>query len=92
MEVLSLGGQPSPQIWDHYDNWWISTRAQMSVDLDPNCPNWAVMIMWKSKAFMSEFWSLSNKLSMNPFVLTLEQIVWSLGHLSQVIRISYDWK
>ena len=91
-DMLSLGGQPTPQIWDHYDNWWITTRAQMSVESDPNNPDWAVMVMWKSKAFMNEFWSLSNTLSKNPFVLSLEQIIWSLGHMSQVNPFEFDFR
>ena len=84
MDILSLGGQPSPQLWEHFDNWWITTRAQMAIENDPNNPDWVISIMWKSKSFMNEFWSLSNTLSKNPFVLSLEEIVWSLGHMSQV--------
>ena len=92
MEILSLGGQPTPQLWEHYDNWWITTRAQESVDNDPNSPTWIINIMWKSKMFMHEYWSLVNRLIANPFVFTVEEIVWSLHTMSQVnfFRLKFD--
>ena len=86
MEILSLGGQPTPQQWEHYDTWWLANKASMAQDDDQNSPDWVNFLMWKSKAFMSEYWSLSNKLSKNPFVLTVEEIAWSTGHLSQVSK------
>ena len=84
MEILCLGGMPTPQQWEHYDSWWISTRAQESVENDPNSPTWAILIMWKAKLFMNEYWNLTAKLMVNPFVLSLEEIIWSLHLLSQV--------
>ena len=84
MEILMLGGMPTPQVWSHYDNWWITTRAGESVDGDDNSPTWITSIMWKSKLFMSNYWSLANKLVSNPFVLTVEEMVWSLHTMAQV--------
>ena len=84
LEILSLGGQPTPQNWEHWDNWWISTRAQENAENDPNSPTWVNTIMWKSKMFMHEYWSLTNKLIVNPFTLSVEEIVWSLHAMSQV--------
>ena len=79
-----LGGQPTPQIWAHYDDWWITTRACESVENDPNSPKWIIGIMWKSKLFMNTYWDLTNKLITNPFVLSVEEVVWSLHTMSQV--------
>ena len=26
MDMLSLGGQPSPKMWNHFEEWWLTTR------------------------------------------------------------------
>ena len=86
LELLSIEGQPTPQKWEHYDNWWIQ-QSQIWLDsqkLPPNSPDWALRVMWKSKSFMAEYWKISNQLIINPFVLTLEEIIWSCHHLTQV--------
>ena len=41
--------------------------------------------MWKSKSFMSEYWTLVNKLSINPFVMSQEEILWACHHLTQIL-------
>ena len=86
VEILSLGGQPTPQLWEHYDNWWLNSRQQWidSEKLTENAPDWALRVMWKSKSFMACYWNLVNQLVTNPFQLTLEQILWSTQHLAQV--------
>lgn len=86
VEILSLGGQPTPQKWDSYDNWWIqNTQKWLDEEkLPPNSPDWAIRVMWKSKSFMAEYWNISNKMITNPFVLSLEEIIWSLHHMTQV--------
>ena len=84
MEILMLGGMPTPQLWEHYDSWWISTRAGENVENDPNSPTWIINVMWKSKLFMNTYWTLVNKLITNPFVLSVEEIVWSLHTMAQV--------
>ena len=86
MEILSLGGQPTPQQWDHYDRWWMQARLdhESAEKLAENSPDWAIKIMWKSKLFMNEYWNLSNKLLKNPFTLSLEEIMWSCQSLTQV--------
>lgn len=86
VEILSLEGQPTPQKWEFYDNWWIQSN-QMWLDsqkLPANSPDWGIRVMWKSKSFMAEYWKISNKLITNPFVLSLEEIIWSLHHMAQV--------
>ena len=86
MEILSLGGQPTPQIWEHWDNWWISTRAQENVDNDPNSPTWILGLMWKSKMFMHQYWRLTDRLITNPFTFSVEEIVWLLQSMTQVSK------
>ena len=86
VEILSLEGQPTPQKWEFYDAWWMQNN-EMWLDnqkLPPNSPDWAIHVMWRSKSFMSEYWNLCNKLVTNPFVLSLEEILWSVHHMTQV--------
>ena len=91
VEILSLEGQPTPQKWEFYDNWWIQNK-QMLMDnqkLPPNAPDWAIKVMWRSKSFMAEYWNLSNKLITNPFVLSVEEIVWSTHHMTQASLVDF---
>ena len=48
-------------------------------------PNFHIRVMWKTKSFMQEYWSLVNTLSKNPFVLSIEEILWTCQHLSQIL-------
>ena len=86
MEILSLGGQPEPQMWDHYEKWWLQELQNWNdrEKLQPNSPDWAIRVMWLSKSFMHEYWKISNVLMINPFQLTLEEMMWSFGHMAQV--------
>ena len=86
VEILSLEGQPTPQRWQFYDNWWMQNNEMWldSQKLPPNSPDWAIRVMWRTKSFMAEYWNLSNKLITNPFVLSVEEIIWSLHHMTQV--------
>ena len=88
VEILSLEGQPTPQKWEHYDTWWLQ-QSQIWLDtqqLPPNSPDWAIRVMWKSKSFMAEYWKISNQLVINPFVLSVEEIIWSCHHMTQVCK------
>ena len=86
MDILSLGGQPNPQQWDHYDKWWIQARTDWmdQEKLGPNAPDWAIRVMWKSKSFMAEYWKIVNKLGLNPFTLSQEELLWSFQLMKQV--------
>ena len=92
VEILSLEGQPTPQKWEHYDNWWLQSSHKFldTEKLPPNSPDWAIKVMWRSKSFMAEYWNLSNKLVTNPFTLSVEEIMWSLHHLTQVFRVKIN--
>ena len=86
MDILMLGGQPNPIEWEKFDQWWIKTQNEWTDQekLGPNAPDWPTRIMWKTKTFMTEYWQLVNRLSVNPFVLSIEEILWSLQIFKQV--------
>ena len=53
--------------------------------MDEASPNFHVRVMWKAKSFNHEYWTLVNHLSKNPFVLSVEEILWTCQHLGQIL-------
>ena len=41
--------------------------------------------MWKTKSFVHEYWNMVNCLSKNPFLTSVEEIMWSCQHLGQIL-------
>lgn len=93
MELLSLGGQPSQAQWEGFDKWWIQARTNWDDQekIGPDAPDWAIRVMWKTKSFMAQYWWLTNNLSLNPFVLSQEEILWSFQLFRQVIFSDKKW-
>ena len=85
LEILSLGGQPDPNLYDHYEKIWLQAKSDWDdrEKLHPNTPDWATRVMWKSKSFMAEYWRVTNQISVNPFALSQEELLWSLQLLIQ---------
>ena len=54
-------------------------------NLDPNSPDFHIRVMWKSKSFLSEYWNMVNTLSKNPFLTSVEELMWSCQHLGQIL-------
>ena len=86
-EILSLGGQPDPSTWDHFEEKWLQARMEWNdkENLDANSPDFHIRTMWLAKSFMHTYWNLVNQIIVNPFALSQEEILWSTQHLSQVI-------
>ena len=84
-EILHLGGQPSPTQWDHYEKLWLQSKQDWDdkYKLDPKSPEFHSRMMFKSKSFMAEYWTLINKIALNPFTISQEELLWSLQHLCQ---------
>lgn len=80
MEILMLGGQPDPNQWEHHERNWMQSKSEWNdkEKLDETAPDWALRVMWKSRSFMTEYWRLVNILMVNPFTISLEEILWSL--------------
>ena len=85
-DILSLGGQPDPKTWDHYEEKWLQARAEWldKENQDHKDPDFHIRMMWLSRSFMHVYWNLVNQLIINPFALSQEELLWSAQHLSQV--------
>lgn len=84
-EILHLGGQPNPAQWEHYEHLWLQAKQEWDdkLKIDPSSPEFHSRIMFKSKSFMNEYWNLTNRLIINPFTISQEELLWSLQHLCQ---------
>ena len=85
--MLSLPGQPDPNQWDIHLRWWLDSRESVDNKLGRrgDAPDWPVLVMWKSKVFMSIFMDVQKAVAINITMMPLEQLIWNFTALRNIL-------
>ena len=82
-----LQGQPSEAVWLKLENWWIESKRQwdLRIKATHDQPDWALLVFWRAKTFMTTYMDIINKIAINPTSFSLEELIWKFALLRAIL-------
>ena len=85
--MLLMPGQPSPDLWDQHNRWWLNAREALDNKTGKrgDSPDWPTLVIWKSRIFMSIVDEVLKVIMINPTMWPLEQYIWSFVSMRNIL-------
>ena len=87
-DIFNIYDQPSESLWDHYANWWASSKIEWDNQFNPSDRldnSWVRFVVWSSKMFMSVYQTVFMKMALNPSLLNGEELLWCITFMKNMV-------
>jgi len=87
-DMFNVIDQPSEALWEHYHNWWTSSKIEWDNQFNPRGnldATWCRFVMWTSKMFMDIYSKVLATMSINPTIYNGEELLWEATMMKNLI-------